>query len=465
MKTQGLLKSLGNFNYSAPKLSDSVLVTTSERIRAQLGFDNVTEPSRYSIEEVRLKLLAISKGEAELNILTKKEHRLCPWAFFSIDDKQRLVDDREFFKLYMQYVIERKQYQSLSNWLHVFMLYYPTAIASFEILRLRLNELLIISSGIKAQRLKDWVGGNALLETVATKLFGQSCLSIGVRETFEKYRLSSSLETGQFAITGLQQLLTILSSTFAHQDENKQQSILNSLFSQLMNSEEFKYPALRSDLADGLLQSFLGNSPSNKIKKRLKNFFIKHYGDIRTEKSKWVGVSEEAKKVMQQWMVENTLHDFFALLTHVARYDSTADRHWEYRKRFWNAYLKKGVISEAWVALGPMAHYEAKQFLKGDKNVYASLSGAQSRHSSLIMIIDGILITEWSHSGRYRVWDSDYNRPRLYKKKYHRDELVTGNDYEGNHSASDTGGWQYTLSTLINDLTGIRVTSREYMND
>lgn len=465
MKTQGLLKSLGNFNHSSPSLKESDLRITATRIREQLGYESVVEPDRYSIEDVRLKLLEIAKGELSIDALARKDHRLCPWAFFLVGNNDELIKDNTLLTTYMDYLIENKLYQSLSNWLHVFLLYYPLTLAAFEVIRLRLIDLLNQASGLKSQRLRDWVERTKLLASSATSTFSQSCISIGVFETFESYRLKNSLETSQFAVVGLQKLFTELSATFADIEESKQNLILDSLFAQLLDEKQLKYPALRSDVADGLLQSFLAKPAADSLKKRLKDFFIKHYGDIRTQKAKWVGVSEEARKVMQQWMVENTLHDFFALLTHVARYDSTADRHWEYRKRFWNAYLKKGVIAEAWVALGPTAYYEAKEFLKADKNVYASLSGAQSRHSSLILVIDDILITEWSHSGRYRVWNKNYERPKLYKKSYRRDELVTGNDYEGNHSSSDTGSWQYTLSTLINDLTGVKVTSREYMND
>lgn len=465
MKTQALLKSVGNFNFPSPSLSESSLVEVSNRIRNHFGYDDISEPKRYSIEEVCRKLYAIKNEELTFDSLSRKENRIAPWAIFSVYNDEQLFDDREFLNKYLQYLVAHKAYQPLSNWLHVFLLYYPISSASFEVLRKQLTILLGEASDNKSTRLKSWVEEYSLLDVEAPKRFGQFSLNIGVKAAFEKYRLTNALASGRFAVTGLNQLLTILSSTFANNDKPKQHFILDSLFSQIINNNDLIYPTLRTDIADGLLQSFSGKAASTVIKKRLKEFFIKFYGDIRTEKTKWLGVSEEAQKVMQQWMVENTLNDFFSLLTHVARYDSMADRHWEYRKRFWNAYLKKGVISEAWVALGPTAYHEAKHFLKGDKNVYASLSGAQSRHSSLIMVIDGVLVTEWSHSGRYRVWDSEYSRPRLYKKSYRRSELVTGSDYEGNHSGSDTGSWQFTLSTLINDLTGIKVTNREYMYD
>lgn len=466
MKTQAVLKNFGEFRYPSPKLKESSLVKIADKVRSELGFDSVVEPSRYSIENVYKKLLAIDEGHATFSDLTRKEYSIVPWAMFLVsDDKPRLIECTELLGYYFYFHTGKGEQRSIAVWLHVYLLYFPLQSKCLEVLRSKINEALALGSSHKIARLKLWVDDCSLLSIDAAQQFSKACLKEGVKEAFAQYRLFNSLTTGQFACIGLKELLTLFSSTLSSKDEKVQISQIQSLFAQVVTNNELNYPALRSNLADGLLQSFSHHQAPASTKKLLKDFFLKFYGDIRTEKAKWIGVSDEAKQVMQQWMVENTLNDFFALLSHVAKTDSMADRHWQYRKRFWNAYLKRGVISEAWFALGPMAYYGAKQFLEGGENVYAGLSGAQSRHSALIMVIDGVLITEWSHSGRYRLWDSHYQRPRLYQKKYHRDELVNGCDYEGNHSASDTGGWQYTLSTKITDLTGIKVSRKEYMHD
>ena len=189
------------------------------------------------------------------------------------------------------------------------------------------------------------------------------------------------------------------------------------------SNEDFVYPALRNDFVEGLLLSYQSAPPKKHLKDRIKKVILKHYGDPRISKARWVGVSEEAVGVMKAWMVENTMHDFFNLLSHVAKTDSTADNHWQYRKRFWNAYLKKGVIQEAWVALGPRANQEARSFLSSGSS-FATLSGGAQNHSSLIMVIGGVLITEWSHSGKYRLWERNLSGPTLYKRAYRRSELV-----------------------------------------
>lgn len=466
MKTKATLKTFTDFKYPIPKIEESLLVKIAKKVRDERGFNSAVEPTRYSIENIYKKLLDIYEGHASFRDLTTKEYSVVPWAMFLIyDNKPKLIEFTELLGDYFNFINGKDGDRSIAVWLHVYLLYFPLQSKYLEVLRSKINETLELSSSHKVTRLKSWVDNYSILSIDAAQHFSKACLKEGFKETFAQYRLFNSLTTGQFACIGLKTLLTLFSSSFSYKDEEEQISLIQSLFAQVVTKNELNYPTLRADLADGLLQSFSGQQAPVSTKKLLKDFFLKFYGDIRTEKAKWVGVSDEAKQVMQQWMVENTLNDFFALLSYVARTDFTADRHWQYRKRFWNAYLKKGVISEAWFALGPMAYHGAKQFLEDGSNVYASLSGAQSRHSALIMVIDGVLITEWSHSGRYRVWDNHYQRPKLYQKKYHRDELVNGHDYQGNHSASETGGWQYTLSTKITDLTGIKVSDREYMYD
>jgi hypothetical protein len=466
MKSQRALKEFGSFSFPKFNLDESALVKVSQQVRNIFGFDTVVEPNRLSIEMVYQKLVSINNGLLTFDDLSIKEHRQTPWAmFYSIDNDSIPFENNALVEDYFKYFQEHNLHRTISTWLHVYLLYYPVVSESFSTLMTNIDQTIQLASSTKIEKLKLWVNTNNLLSTSAVDNFSDKCLKNGVDKTFQSYRLIHALETSQFACHALSRLLVLLSTTLSYKTESEQISLINSLFSQIVTNSELTFTTLRSNVADGLLQSFNGKQAPQKTKKLLKDFFLEFYGDIRTQKAKWIGVSEQAKQVMQQWMVENTLNDFFALLTHVARYDSMADRHWEYRKRFWNAYLQKGVISEAWVALGPTAYDDAKSFLTGGSNVYASLSGAQRSHSSLIMVINGVLITEWSHSGRYRLWDSDNSRPTLYKNKYHRDELVIGNDYQGSHTGSENGNWQYQLSTLIKDLTGVTVSEREYMHD
>lgn len=182
--------------------------------------------------------------------------------------------------------------------------------------------------------------------------------------------------------------------------------------------------------------------------------------------SRWVNVSVKAKDVFLSWLVESTLQSFFKLLDFVSRSDSTADNQWKYRKAFWSAYLRKGFIDEAWLVLGPGAYENAHHFLSKDSQYgrFISGSGITAIHSSLIMRIGNLIITEWSHNGRYRLWQSfDSNAPKLYKPTYVRVNLVTGAMIEESHAGSENGNWQNKLSNHIEHYTGINMSAHEYM--
>lgn len=167
---------------------------------------------------------------------------------------------------------------------------------------------------------------------------------------------------------------------------------------------------------------------------------------------------------MRGWLVEKTMEDFFSLLSHVAKTQADADIHWKYRRRFWNAYLQKGYIDEAWVALGPNAYEQAPDFVKG-ANHYARLRGVNSRHSVLIMKIGELVITEWSHSGSYRIWNFSRNAPEFYKNTYVRSDIIENCDHSGSHHGNTTGKWQEKVALYIKQRTGIKVLPRDYMNE
>jgi hypothetical protein len=169
---------------------------------------------------------------------------------------------------------------------------------------------------------------------------------------------------------------------------------------------------------------------------------------------------------MYGWLSEIVLEDFFRLLDYSAKYDSDADRQWKYRKAFWSACLRNGLIDNAWVALGRKVAESAEYFLEGKKNIYAEIygTGVQGHHAVLILQISNMIITEWSHSGKYRFWDEGHpDCPKLYRSSYVRDDVVANPDFEGIHYAASRGTWQGEVADYIRSQTGVNLTFNEYM--
>jgi hypothetical protein len=456
----------GISNRTFPSLQDSKLKQVAQRLRDQFGFAVSDRPNIEDIKNVYHKLIKIFSQELDFTVLTTHEWKLVPWAFVqSFDELPILFEQDKTIITLFSWLQDKNRIEVCSPFIQVFLHEYPIKSSKFNELRESLLNYISNNQHQKLKEIKIWLEQTSILESNAAEIAVERTISDGFSTSFNTLKLINGLQFGQFTIVMLRRFFTRLSADFSSYDQAEKKKLLEQLLTFLIKDESLSYPLLRIDVADGLLQSFQSHSAKEYEKKKLKAFFLKYYGDPRTSKGAWVGISEEAVNVMKSWMVEDTMLDFFNLLSAVAKTDSTADKHWQYRKRFWNAYLKKGYIKEAWVALGPNARFLASQHLKGGASSYASLSGGDSKHSSLIMVIGDVLVTEWSHSGKFRIWQSIAKGPPLYKKAYSRDRLVNYSDFEGSHMSSDTGAWQYTLSSRLNYLTGLQVKNWEYMND
>ncbi|RKF22287.1 hypothetical protein DBZ36_01170 [Alginatibacterium sediminis] len=446
-------------------ISDSRLVEQAFKLRNRYGFVISEPPSSINIGHVHDKLKQYLQAHSSIFNFSRKEWRIVPWAFMlSINGNPPLYENEDYIQLLFERI--KSKFDTTSPLIQVFLQEYPLGSRWFDLLRNAIHDFVTDSPDIKAITIKQWIDNTQILEKNSHEICAGNIRNAGFQSTFSSFKLTRGLEHSAFASESISYLLADLKSTLSTLDIHAQSQLVSSCLSFFITAEDsLKYPALRVNIADGLLSSFADNHIIPHIKKLLTDFFLNHYNDPRTSAVMWIGVTPTALSVIKSWLVENTMHDFFNLLSHIAKTDPMADKHWKSRKRFWNAYLKKGYIQEAWVALGSSAYSEARNFLQGGRSTYASLSGGQPRHSALIMVINGVLITEWSHSGSFRIWDTSLQRPKLYLSSYRRGNLVNGSDHTGSHSGSERGLWQQRLSSLIHDLTGVSIPRREYMND
>jgi hypothetical protein len=171
---------------------------------------------------------------------------------------------------------------------------------------------------------------------------------------------------------------------------------------------------------------------------------------------------------MMRWLVENTLEDFFRLVSESAGgNDRDADRQWPYRRAFWEAYLDGGHIVDAWVVLGEYVQRDAQRVFGNQGIGYGKLLrgyNVKHYHAVLILKIGDLVITEWSHMGKYRVWhDDNRNAPKFYLPEYTRNDLVTQPDFDGSHMGADYGKWQGNLANHVANWTGIAIHFNDYM--
>jgi hypothetical protein len=161
---------------------------------------------------------------------------------------------------------------------------------------------------------------------------------------------------------------------------------------------------------------------------------------------------------MLRWLVSASLEDFFALISRRAQ-----ENHWRYRKAFWSAYLKRGVIGHAWVILGWNAEGEARRQWRDAMPAHGRLTGADPDHSVLLLQIGTVIVVEFSHMGACRLWrQNDQHCPRFYQQEYPRAALRLNPGYELAHRGSASYAWQRELADTIRSETGIGITQADY---
>jgi hypothetical protein len=237
-------------------------------------------------------------------------------------------------------------------------------------------------------------------------------------------------------------------------------------------NQQLRYPDIKRKLVQALLTPWQNSDPPTEIKQRIQTFLIRYFQDPRTHSQSWHGISNPLIKVMYRWLIGTTLETFIEILDHCV-----LDKHWQYRRAFWQAYYEREYIDEAWLALGSAAKnflHNNPEFHETVQEAYADLVGSnvRSNHCVLLFRIKNLIIAEWSHQGRCHIWLShNPDAPKFYESEYsreavtqHSEKIKAEYNYEGiSHHSNETGGWQADIATFIAEHTDIFMQSEHYM--
>jgi hypothetical protein len=219
-----------------------------------------------------------------------------------------------------------------------------------------------------------------------------------------------------------------------------------------------------------------GPQPPTAVREPVCRVLLGWLGDPRLPSSahRWAMVGEQEAALMLRWLTRASLDLFFKLIDRHA-----LDEHWRYRHAFWLAYLEKGKIDDAWLALGARTHNEADAVDKLG-GAYARLKeGDDTKQSAILLRIGPLVISEFTHTGKLRVWPAEWrNAPQLRRPSYKRKELMgkclsfppnpdlgRGGDSSGgglSHFGSDYDYWQGSAAELIRRRAGIGITPAEW---
>jgi len=224
---------------------------------------------------------------------------------------------------------------------------------------------------------------------------------------------------------------------------------------------ETYFTAQRSALAHALLLPWTRQEPTGEIRQRIQNYLLDAFGDPRIDRGSWLGAQESARDVLIRWLAQATLEQFLKVV------DRVAPRHqWDYRRAFWGAYIGRGVVGNAWVAFGSSGAKVANQIATdtADKLMrrFATLAGGGADQAVLLLRIGDLVIADWSHNGRLRIWRrGDMRAPEFNLNSYLAADLRAESDFETVHLPPD--GWQSRTEAHIRRQTGVRLSETEYM--
>jgi len=196
-----------------------------------------------------------------------------------------------------------------------------------------------------------------------------------------------------------------------------------------------------------------GNDPDETTKLAIQNFLIEQFGDPRIKKAVWNDAGS-SKSVLLRWLVAQSLDLMLQVLS-----ASNDTGQWKERADFWRDYIKLDVVTDAWVVFGRDAYRSATQMVKeGDlsQGGFGRLhgNGAQPMHSVLLMRIGDMVISEWTHSGKLRMFTQGAaHTPAFYQQLYHPHRIRA--DVYAQEALVHHINWQPKFAGLIHHYTGI----------
>lgn len=446
----------------------------AQEVDRLLGAVPVNLPDLETLDLIYQHLKGAHEHDDLLSV-PKRILRLAPWvAFESWHGEMPLVNDGQFVAGLSLALRQKESIPGVISLAQMLLLHYEPGNSTHERLRKVVRDVLQKSTRPRARNFLSNATIFGLLRSDGPEFFSQNFIdgSESAFEIIQEAGLTGPLEYRGFIRHAYRELASKI------QERLESRKMSSSELSRLLTlaedsnaqKRELRFPLeVNHILVDSLLLPFESRDPEKKIQDLIKSFLMCHIGDPRLRRERWEGVDERALRVIRHWMVAVTLEDFFRILDEATKRDSDsdADRHWPYRRAFWTAYLNRDQISEAWVVLGWRVAEDTRHVLSELSSSYGELnrsSGARPSHAVLIMQIGSLIITEWSHSGKFRVWHTgNREAPQFYKRVYHRFELIRAADYEGSHHGAVNGRWQEKLSDYIGSHTGIRVSLRELM--
>jgi len=225
---------------------------------------------------------------------------------------------------------------------------------------------------------------------------------------------------------------------------------------------------------NGLLEPWASfNPPDVEFQKQIQRTLEGWFGPVPDGwTGLWASTSVLSREILGRWKILDVMEAFFqrvedyALRLETRSGNDEMRRHWRYRRPFWLAYYKRGVVTRAraLIGRGMMDEFgEGKLRTQFGKAMGRFDSRQNRHHCALLLEIDNLLVIDLSHNGKaYFFLPSNESRPSTSARDYDRDLTAATADDERSHQGSDTYAWQGRFADFIHHHTGVRLKPSDY---
>jgi hypothetical protein len=432
-------------------------------LKIQQSLDRLTRYSGVAVSSIHaidyeaiLSKLGPSPAQA-LSQLTIRELRLVASCLF--DTKRQLANDHEFLDKFLDSLRSIKSRIAVKRLIHTYCTHFDPNHTGIKRIGGFLTEVML-----KRDWRWDWPKRHREHKIfdpafVVQHLAGRTNDSQDPKAVLEEAGLG-----GQLLSSGLSThvFLTALKAVQKKLETNPKLEHVDQAIAWVQSDSNAKhFTAHYAALANALLLPWADRDPAGGIREKTQTFLLSNLGDPRIDKGPWLRPNPLAHEIMNRWLAQATLEQFLKVVDRVA-----ARHQWEYRRAFWSAYIEKRVVGNSWVVFGSDGAHVARRLAEEstDKfmSKFATLSGASPNQSVLLLKIADLVIADWSHNGRLRIWrKGNLNSPEFDRPSYLAAELRAKPDFEIPHLPPD--GWQRKAESYIRKQSGIRVAEYEYM--
>lgn len=434
-----------------------------KRLMIEKSYDRISEKyekirpiDTVDYHALLAKLRSVARSRSMMNF-TLREMRLAASCLFEGD--KPLSEDQTFLDLYLDSLRSIRSRMAIKRLIHSYCLHFEPTHRGIRRIGSFLQEAV---SNVVGRW--DWPEKHRQYRLFDPDQAPREIAKLTVNSVDPRRELEKVGLTGQLSTSGLSAhiFLNALKTIQERLESNpKLEEVDRAIAWVRADDGGMPFSAHRRALANALLLPFTSQDPDQEIRTKIQSYLLDTFSDPRIDRGAWVGTDETARDVMIRWLAQATLEQFLRVV------DRVAPKHqWDYRRAFWGAYIKKRMVGNAWVAFGSNGAHVARQIADrtDDKLMrrFAKLGGANADQAVLMLSIGDLVIADWSHNGRLKIWRrGNETAPELSMPSYVAHDLRADSDFDTVHLPPD--GWQRRAEVYIRRHTGINLSEAEYM--